>query len=91
MKQISIDSLNQHLFETIEMLKNNTDKQAEPHEKIDIKTAQAIADLGKVVIEGYKVKAQVLKMVNPLSNPTSTNQLLSQSGFFDSNIKVLDK
>lgn len=89
MKQISIDALNEHLLETIEMLKNNKDERASEHEKIDIKTAQAIADLGKLVIEGYKVKAQVLKMINPQSNPTSTNQLLSQSGFFDSTIKML--
>lgn len=64
MKQISIDALNNQLFETIEMLKNNNDKKASDNEKIDNDTAKTIATLGKVIIEGYKVKAQVLNMMN---------------------------
>lgn len=59
---ISIDSLNNHLFETIEMLKNNNN--ASKNEKIDIETAKTIASLGKVIVEGYKVKAQVLGIIS---------------------------
>lgn len=62
--QLSIDSLNNHLFETIEMLKNNNDNQASDNEKIDIETAKTIASLGKVIVEGYKVKAQVLGIIS---------------------------
>jgi len=62
--QISIDSLNNHLFETIEMLKNNNDNQASDNEKIDLETAKTIASLGKVIVEGYKVKAQVLGIIS---------------------------
>lgn len=61
---ISIDSLNNHLFETIEMLKNNNDNNASKNEKIDIETAKTIASLGKVIVEGYKVKAQVLGIIS---------------------------
>jgi len=64
MKQISIDALNSQLFETIEMLKNNNDDQASDNEKIDSDTAKVIANLGKVIVDGYKVKAQVLGMMN---------------------------
>lgn len=64
MKQTSLDALNNHLFETIEMLKNNTDKDASENEKIDIDTAKTIANIGKIVVEGYKVKAQVMNMIN---------------------------
>ena len=63
-KQTSLDELNVHLFETIEMLKNNNDPQASKNETIDIETAQTIANLGKVIVDGYKVKAQVLSVLS---------------------------
>lgn len=62
-KQISLDALNSHLFETIEMLKNNSDPKASENEKIDLETAKQIGNLGKVIVDGYKVKAQVLGIV----------------------------
>ena len=54
MSRLTIDKLNEHLFETIEMLKNNSDPNASPNEKIDIETAKTIANLGKVAVEGFK-------------------------------------
>lgn len=79
-KQISIDKLNEHLFESIEMLKNSSDPNADPNEKIDVNTAKAIADLGKVVIEGYKVKAQVLGMMRNTENPKLMKETICSSG-----------
>jgi len=63
MKQTNLEALNSHLFEAIEMLKNNSDPNASPNEKIDLETARAITGLGKVIVEGYKVKAQVMNML----------------------------
>lgn len=77
MKQTSLDALNNQLFETIEMLKNNNDPKASKNEKIDIETAKTIANIGKVIVDGYKVKTQVLNMIN------KTNDLTTQE------IKVL--
>ena len=74
-KQISIDALNEHLFETIEMLKNNNDPEASENEKIDVDKAKIIADLGKVVVEGYKVKAQVIGIVANAGNPELLKKL----------------
>ena len=79
-KQISIDRLNEHLFESIEMLKNNKDPLADEHEKIDIETAKAIASLGKVVIDGYKVKAQVLNMMRNSENPSLMKETVANAG-----------
>ena len=81
MRAISIDNLNEHLFETIEMLKNNTDPKASKNEKIDIETAKTIADLGKVVVDGYKVKAQVLSLLSRSENPQLTSEFAKTSGF----------
>jgi hypothetical protein len=88
-KQINIDKLNEHLFEAIEMLKNNSDPEASECEKIDVNTAKAIADLSKVVVEGYKVKAQVLNMVRNAENPNLLRSQIVQSGIITDE-KLLD-
>ncbi len=78
MSKITIDKLNEHLFETIEMLKNNSDPNASDNEKIDIETAKTIADLGKVAVEGFK--AQALSMLARTDNPKTTKEALVASG-----------
>ena len=90
-KQISIDKLNEHLFESIEMLKNSSDPNADANEKIDVNIARAIADLGKVVIEGYKVKAQVLSMMRNAENPNALRATISNSGIItDEKLLIAD-
>lgn len=80
MDKISIDALNMHLFEAIEMLKNNSDPIASDNEKMDIETAKTIASIGKVVIDGYKVKANVLSTLAKTENPNSVKQVIKQLG-----------
>ena len=77
-----------NLFEAIEMLKNNSDPNASANEKIDVNTAKTIADLGKVVIEGYKVKAQVLNIMAKTDNPNSTKQLLGGTGIISQELQI---
>lgn len=60
---INLDTLNNYLFETIEMLKNNSDPEASENEKIDVETAKTIADLGKVAVDGFRVKASVFSTI----------------------------
>jgi len=92
MKNISIDKLNEQLFETIEMLKNSKCPQADEHEKIDVETAQTIANLGKVVVDGYKVKAQVLNMLSKAENPKTTRCAAETSGILlEANPKQLSE
>lgn len=80
MTKISIDRLNEHLFSSIEMLMAQKDPNASENEKIDVETAKAIADIGKVVIDGYKVKAQVLNMMRNTENPTAMKQTIVDAG-----------
>ena len=89
MKQVSLDALNTHLFETIEMLKNNSDSKASPNEKIDIEEAKVIATLGKAIVDGYKVKAQVLNILSKSENPNITRALIENSGI--SEIKSIEE
>lgn len=79
-KQTSIDRLNEHLFETIEMLKSNNDPEASECEKIDVENAKTIVDVGKVIIDGYKVKVQVLNMMRNAENPNLLKNSIVQSG-----------
>lgn len=88
-KQISIDKLNEHLFESIEMLKNSRDPNADECEKMDVETAKAIADLGKVVIDGYKVKAQVLNMMKNAENPRTLAQSAAETGIITDENKLI--
>jgi hypothetical protein len=80
MKQISIDALNCKLFEAIEGLQNNTDPKASPNEKMDIDTAHRIAELGKVIVEGYKVKVQALKLIEGAEGIRNMSAALADSG-----------
>lgn len=76
----NLDALNMHLFDAIEMLKNNSDKNADDCEKIDIPTARAIAELGKVIVEGYKVKAHVLQTVMRSDDPDAAQGAVGEFG-----------
>lgn len=80
MKNTTIDDLNNHLFETIEMLKNNKDKKASENEKIDIETAKVISDIARNVIEGYKVKTQVLNILSKAENPIMAEKFCTLVG-----------
>lgn len=91
MKQISLDNLNVHLFETIEMLKSNNDPVASPNEKIDVETAKTIADIGKVVVDGYKVKLQALNIISKADNPNAVSNTLKDSGIVNNEQLKLDK
>jgi len=68
-KHISIDRLNEHLFDVIERLKTNNDPEADVKEGISIEEAKTITECAKVVVEGYKVKAQVLSIISKSDNP----------------------
>ncbi len=83
MKQVSLDALNAHLFETIEMLKNNNDPEASENEKIDIETAKQIANISKVIVDAYRIKAQVIETVLCHGNADQTKKILSDSGISD--------
>lgn len=79
-KHINLDKLNEHLFEAIEMLKNNNDPKASDNEKIDLNTAKTIADLAKVAVESFKVKVQALGIISKSENPNTMKESIKQLG-----------
>ncbi len=72
----SLDTLNSALMDTITALKNPDCKQS------DLDRAKSIAELGKVMVEGYKVKAQVLNTI-VTEFPDSAREMIRTSGIAD--------
>lgn len=89
MKQTNLSSLNTHLFEAIEMLKNNNDPNADANEKIDILTAKAIAELGTVIVESAKTQVQALSIIAKASNPTLVTENAISSGVLPEDTKQM--
>lgn len=78
-----ISDLNNHLFEAIEMLKNNSDPKASANEKMDLETAKRIADLAKVIVEGAKVQVQALELLSKSDNPNATARAIHTMGVIE--------
>jgi hypothetical protein len=62
MNRTNLDTLNEHLFDVIDRLKDRNDPDADAKDIIDLETATKICDAGKIIVEAYKVKAQVLNI-----------------------------
>lgn len=87
-----ISDLNNHLFEAIEMLKNNSDPNASENEKMDLDTAKRIADLGKVIVEGAKVQLQALEIISKSQNPDLASRAMNNTGIIEiTETKALEK
>jgi hypothetical protein len=78
-----LDKIIEHMDDAIWMLKNNKDKGASENEKMDVEMAKAVAELGKVAVDAYKVKAQVLGIMAKADNPAATKPLLIESGIIN--------
>ena len=60
--KVNLDTLNEHLFDVIERLKEANDIEADPKDTIDLDIAKQICEASKIIVESYKVKAQVLNI-----------------------------
>lgn len=64
----TMDDLRNHLFETIEMLKNNSDPQASPNEKISVEDAKQITEAAKAIIDSRKIEVDLIGIVAKAQN-----------------------
>lgn len=78
-----ISDLNNHLYECIEMLKNNSDANASPEEKMDAETAKQIANVAKVIIDGTKLQLEAVRILSRSDNPSDTKLALNSSGIIE--------
>jgi hypothetical protein len=77
---VSLDRLNEHLFDVIERLKDSFDPDADIKDTIDVQTASQICNAGKIIVDAYKVKAQVLNIAVKCSDPKVMAQLSNNLG-----------
>lgn len=80
MKIVNIDDLNMQLMDCIERLKSLNDPNCDKNEKMEVGTAKAVVEIGKVMISGFKVKADILKALSRADNPKNFNDMANKSG-----------
>lgn len=84
-KNISIDRLNEHLFDVIERLKSNSDPEADQKDGISNEDAKQIIDASKVIVEGYKCKASVLAIIAHADNSPQLTKDAVETGLLQLN------
>lgn len=72
---ISLEALKSHLFETLEGVKNLSDDQASPCERVSIEQARQIVDIADSIIDIYKTQVDALKVFSQMDNVASVGQL----------------
>lgn len=79
-RNLSLDALKSHLFETLEGVKNLSDDKASACEKISIDQAKQIVDIADSIIDIYKTQVDALKVVSNMDNIGSQGQLMEGMG-----------
>ena len=82
-KNLSLEALKSHLFETLEGVKNISDEDASPCEKVSIEQAKQIVDIADSIIDIYKTQVDALKTFSSMDNVASGGTLLEGMGFIN--------
>lgn len=82
-KNLSLEALKSHLFETLEGVKNLSDEDASPCEKVSIEQAKQIVDIADSIIDIYKTQMDALKTFSSMDNVASGGTLLEGMGFIN--------
>ena len=80
---MSLEALKSHLFETLEGVKNLSDEEASPCEKVSIEQAKQIVDIADSIIDIYKTQVDALKTFSSMDNVASQGQLMEGMGFIN--------
>ena len=80
---MSLEALKSHLFETLEGVKNLSDEDASPCEKVSIEQAKQIVDIADSIIDIYKTQIDALKTFSSMDNVASGGTLLEGMGFIN--------
>ena len=78
--RLSLEALKSHLFETLEGVKNLSDEQASPCEKIGIDQAKQIVDIAGKIIDVYKVQVDAMQVLNRMDNVAPPERIAEDLG-----------
>ena len=79
-KNLSLETLKSHLFETLEGVKNLSDEQASECEKISIEQAKQIVSIAEAAIDIYKVQVDALRVFANMDNVASQANVMVEMG-----------
>jgi hypothetical protein len=79
-KNVNLDTLNEHLFDVIERLKESNDPDSDTKDGIDLEIAAKICEASKIIVESYKVKVQVLNIAAKCGNNDMVARFTNNSG-----------
>ena len=65
---LSLEALKSHLFETLEGVKNLSDEDADPCEKVSLEQAKQIVGIADTIIDIYKVQVEAFKTFSTMDN-----------------------
>ena len=82
-KNLSLDALKAHLFETLEGVKNLSDPEASEQDKTIIEQARSITDVAGKIIEVYKLQLEGISMAARMDNISSAGRIVSSVGLVD--------
>ena len=88
-RNLSLEALKSHLFETLEGVKNLSDEDASPCEKVSIEQAKQIVDIADSIIDIYKTQVDALKTFSQMDNVASQGQLLVGMGFISQEERIM--
>ena len=90
-KNLSLEALKSHLFETLEGVKNLSDPEASENEKISIDQAKQIVDVSGAIIDIYKWQVEAIKSFAHKDNIARPGEMMADMGIVEeNNIKMLD-
>lgn len=88
-KNLSLEALKSHLFETLEGVKNLSDEKADPCEKVSIEQAKQIVDIADSIIDIYKTQVDALKTFSQMDNIASQGKLMEGMGIINPDERML--
>ena len=90
-KNLSLETLKSHLFETLEGVKNLSDPEASENEKIGIDQAKQIVDVSGAIIDIYKLQIEAIKSFTHKDDIARPGAMMADIGIVEeNNIKMLD-
>ena len=90
-KNLSLEALKSHLFETLEGVKNLSDPEASENEKVGIDQAKQIVDVSGAIIDIYKLQIEAIKSFTHKDNIARPGEMMADMGIVEeNNIKMLD-
>lgn len=91
-KNLSLEALKSHLFETLEGVKNLSDPEASENEKIGIDQAKQIVDVSGAIIDIYKLQVEAIKSFAHKDDIARPGAMMADMGIVEEeNIKMLEQ